>query len=78
MKLAYKLYIISKMIVADAKFSGVIVTYPAKLVKTKKFKKAIENAIHLGYLGNRNGGNGDHVKYQHVDWLGEWKTFGYD
>jgi hypothetical protein len=51
MKLSYKLYILSKVIVAQAKFSGIIVTYQANFVKNKKFRNAITKAINLGYLG---------------------------
>jgi hypothetical protein len=51
MKLAYQLYILSKVIVAQAKFSGVIVTYQAEFVKNKKFRNAVNKAIKLGYLG---------------------------
>ena len=77
MKLAYKLYIISKLITADAKFSGVIVTYPAKTMKHKKFNKAINKAISLNYLGDLNNTKGSHYIYKHIAWLGEQKTFGY-
>lgn len=78
MKLSYKLYILSKVIVAQAKFSGIIVTYPANFVKNKKFRSAITKAINLGYLGEQCGGKGDHHNYSHVEWLGEQKTFSYD
>ena len=77
MKLAYKLYLISKLITADAKFSGVIVTYPAKTMKHKKFNKAINKAISLKYLGDLNNTKGSHYTYKHIAWLGEQKTFGY-
>ena len=78
MELAYKLYIIAKKIIAQAKFSGIIVTYQANFIKTKKFKTAINKAISLGYLGNENPGKGDHHTFNHVEWLGELAKFGYD
>jgi hypothetical protein len=51
MKLAYKLYVLSKVLVAQAKFSGIVVTYQANFVKNKKFRNAVNKAISLGYLG---------------------------
>ena len=77
MKLAYKLYVLSKVLVAQAKFSGIVVTYQANFVKNKKFRNAVNKAISLGYLGQQKNGKGDHHNYSHVNWLGEQATFNY-
>lgn len=78
MKLAYQLYLLSKIITAQAKFSGIIVTYQANFVKNKKFRNAVSKAISLGYLGNQKNGKGDHHNFEHISWLGEQATFSYD
>lgn len=79
MLISMKLLKIAKCILAQAKFTGVIITYKAQPIKLTKFKKAINKAIDLGYLKSCQnvGKGGDHCKGKHVDWLGQFMQFGY-